>query len=153
MTQFQTLLFITVPKYNSFAIASTNGQLYMTADTITNSLDHETKYTGRPNQLWLYTTSNKLMNLKTLECLDFGYQDTVTLRQCTVDNNVTQMWQCKNDSDGLYGVYDGKKSYLDFTGNHFYIGDTQVFFKWVASKGNGVRTRAVCDIPDTYKGW
>jgi hypothetical protein len=122
----------------------------MAAETTSNQLDHESKYTGNPNQLWLYTPSKKLLNLKTLECLDGKNNLRVALRRCTGDRNATQMWHCNSSADKLYGIYGGAKWYLDFTGSHFYMGG-DASYKWVANKG--AVSRSICDIPDTYKGW
>ncbi|CAB4013571.1 Hypothetical predicted protein [Paramuricea clavata] len=121
----------------------------MAAETTSNQLDRESKYTGNLNQLWLYTPSKKLLNLKTLECLDGKDNLRVALRRCTVDRNATQMWHCNSSADKLYGIYDGAKWYLDFTSSRFYMG-FDANYKWVANKG--AVSRSICDIPDTYKG-
>ncbi len=143
--------FFSVPEYSSFAISSLQGQQpYIAASTL-KELDHEIKYTGGPNQLWLYTPSKKLLNLKTLKCLDFK-DSPVALRRCTVEKNTTtQMWHCNSSSGVLYGMHGGTKSNLDFSGLHFLMGGEVK--KWEANKGTGVPSRSICDIPDTYKGW
>ena len=93
------------------------------------------------------------MNLKTLECLDSGDPSgVVRLRPCTVVNSETQIWRCSS-SHGLYVMKKGNRSYLDYSGLHFYTGGDKQVRKWIANKGTGVSSRSICDIPDSYKGW
>ena len=141
---------ILVPKYSSFVISSPGGEPYVVASRTSNRLDYDTKYTGNPNQLWLYTPSKKLLNLKAQKCLDFKDPTSVALRQCTVENSTTQMWYCNRSSVQLYGKHDGTTSNLDFSGHKFYMGDE--LGKWVANKGLGAPSQSICDIPDTYRG-
>ena len=141
----------TVPEYSSFVISSPNGEPYMAASKTSHKLDYEIKYTGNSNQLWLYTPSKKLLNLKTLKCLDF--KDTVELRHCNslVDRNTTQTWFCNySSSHQLLGRYKGNTLNLHFSGREFYLGGG--VGQWVANKGHGTPIRSICDIPHTYKG-
>lgn len=124
----------------------------MTAGITRSKLEDESQYTGNLNQLWLYTPSRKLMNLKTLECLDSGDPREVQLRPCTAGNNETQKWYC-SPSHGLYAMKKGGRSYLHYLGIHFYMGGDKQLTKWVANKGTGVPSRSICAIPDAYKGW
>ena len=122
----------------------------MAASKTSYKLDYETKYTGNLNQLWLYTPSKKLLNLKTLKCLDF--KETVDLRHCNylVHRNTTQTWYCNSSSHQLHAGYKGITMNLDFSGLEFYLGDE--VRRWMANKGHGTPSRSICDIPDTYKG-
>ena len=124
----------------------------MTASTKRSKLEEQSQYTGNLNQLWLYTPSRKLMNLKTLECLDSGDPKEVLLRPCTAENNETQKWYC-SPSDELYSIKKGVPSYLQYLGTHFQMGSNKQDSKWIANKGTGFPSRSICDIPDAYKGW
>ena len=143
---------LNVPKYSSFVISSANGEPYMAASKTSNKLDDEVEYTGNSNQLWLYTPSKKLLNLKTLKCLDFKDTRHVDLRHCNslVDRNTTQTWYCNRPSLQLHGRYKGNTLNLDYSGLEFYLGGQGK--RWVANKGQGTPSRSICDIPDTYKG-
>lgn len=145
-----SISFSIVPEYSSFVISSEFGQSYLAADKISNKLDHETKHTGELNQLWLYTPSRRLLNLKTLECLDSRNPDKLALRPCTVNQTETQMWYCNRTSHTVYRIYHKVKSYLAFSGNfkmNFYDST-----KWVADNGISARSRSICALPVKYRG-
>ncbi|XP_028410779.1 uncharacterized protein LOC114533461 [Dendronephthya gigantea] len=140
-----------VPKYSSFSISSEFGQSYIAAEKISNKLDRETEYTGNQNQLWLYTSSKKLLNLKTLKCLDSRNLKRLALQPCSVNQTENQMWYCNRNSRMVYRVNNGVKLYLEFSGHfqtRFYDDST----KWVADKGTSAQRRSVCALPVKYRG-
>ena len=142
--------FPVVPEYSSFAISNDNRKPYLAASTTSTKLEEEAGYSGNTNQLWLYTPSKKLLNLKTFKCLQSTDGYKVDLGQCTAETNERQTWYCSSDS--LYSKRKGTKSYLRFPGVHFSLGKN-ADYKWVASKDHGAPNRSICDIPDAYKGW
>ena len=144
-------LSFTVPKYSSFAISDPNLDKFITvADNAVLRISHTQE--NDPIQLWMYTNTKQLMNIKTLQCMDAQKHSNIGVRPCQITNNTSQQWLCNRTFDGVYQMVRDKEEYLRTDGIRFYIAyyDSYMRFQWMSLYGSTLMS--ICDRPDIYQG-
>ncbi|XP_046839935.1 uncharacterized protein LOC124434103 isoform X2 [Xenia sp. Carnegie-2017] len=147
----------TVPEYSSFAISRSNVKNVFLAVQPSGIIQRKSIYNGDLQETWIYTTSSQLLNLKSLECLDYsnGIARSISVKPCKAGKEaIGQKWYCPSSGNDFYGKMNGSALSLDFTSIHFLMFKTRprLKTKWIAKPKTDGDFRSICELPLKYEG-